>query len=89
MESARDDYARRGLAGRPQGGEHAELHRGTGGDRHGGSKGIGKGIARVFASKGANVMIAARGKLEIKAGKAAMKWMRMSCQSMVANAVWL
>ena len=27
----------------------------------GGSKGIGKGIARVFASKGANVMIAARG----------------------------
>lgn len=39
----------------------------------GGSKGIGKGIARVFAEQGAKVMIAARGK---EAGDAAVKELR-------------
>ncbi len=39
----------------------------------GGSKGIGKGIARVFAAQGAKVMIAARG---VEAGKAAADELR-------------
>ena len=34
----------------------------------GGSKGIGKGIARVFARQGAKVMIAARGRYARKVG---------------------
>ena len=39
----------------------------------GGSKGIGRGIAKVFAAQGANVMIAARGK---EAGEAAVADLR-------------
>ena len=39
----------------------------------GGSKGIGKGIASVFAKQGANVMIAARGESAAKEARASVK----------------